>query len=30
MLPKPLPIHDLTILNPQLLRGQRPFLLVSK
>jgi hypothetical protein len=27
MLPKPLPIRDLTTMNPQLLRGQRPFLL---
>ena len=30
MLPKPLPIRALTTTNPQLLRGQRPFLLVSK
>jgi len=30
MLPKPLPMRDLATTNPQLLHGQRPFLLVSK
>jgi len=29
-LPKPLPMHGVATMHPQLLRGQRPFLLVSK